>query len=455
MSNITIATSGSAFPIAPGNTTYYVSTTGSDSNNGLTVGTAFATIQHASNVIASQSWGPPGASGITFEPTIQLEDGTYNYINQGIVPNSQTQIEFPALIGNVGGRTTLQGNAVTPSNVVIDLTPVAFFFQSGGSGTGGGPDHATFKIQNLQLDIDALSIVSNGQATNVSLFNLIFNIVPGANQTQHILFNSGLFSGLFWDTITMQGGVSLPGDFDSWYTSATGGLGQGHNANVTLTVDFYATRYYVVATYSDLRADMPPNNFFHFTGPVPVEVDTYSIFSTAASDPTNFGSTPSTADETSLWFVDTFGQRLTEQIISGLPTTSLLFPTAWLLSKDSVGKGNYLTVNDGGVMKGIMLGGLVPNYQTPATGFSLTLGNNDLDVILDPAGVLATGTITMCPAPVDAQKVKIWTSQTVTALTMAANAGQSLANGAPTTIAAGKSITSIYKASNTKWYFGD
>lgn len=93
------------------------------------------------------------------------------------------------------------------------------------------------------------------------------------------------------------------------------------------------------------------------------------------------------------------------------------------------------------------------NYQTPATGFSITPANTDGHLILDPSGTLATGTVTMAAHPLDGQIINIRSSQTVTGFTLAANTGQSM-KGAPTTLTAGQELTVIYRAANTTWYAG-
>ncbi len=94
------------------NRTYYVNaSTGSDSNDGLTSGTAFATIAKAYSVIVSTL----DLAGYTV--TIQLADGTYT---------AGLTINVP---WTGGGSVTLQGNSSTPSNVVISLAngfPVIF-----------------------------------------------------------------------------------------------------------------------------------------------------------------------------------------------------------------------------------------------------------------------------------------------------------------------------------------
>lgn len=95
------------------------------------------------------------------------------------------------------------------------------------------------------------------------------------------------------------------------------------------------------------------------------------------------------------------------------------------------------------------------DYQTPATGFSITIGNQTSSLLLDPAGTLATGTITMPAAPINGQVVNINSTQTITALTVAANAGQSIKN-APTTLVisttGSQGYSYIYRTANTTWY---
>jgi hypothetical protein len=93
------------------NMTIYVSPTGSDTTgNGLTPGTAFATIQTAINVVyTNYDWNGHLC-------TIQLADGTYPFSTA-----NQYQAYFP---GNPFGMPqfglTLQGNPTFPQNVVLN-----------------------------------------------------------------------------------------------------------------------------------------------------------------------------------------------------------------------------------------------------------------------------------------------------------------------------------------------
>jgi hypothetical protein len=89
--------------------------------------------------------------------------------------------------------------------------------------------------------------------------------------------------------------------------------------------------------------------------------------------------------------------------------------------------------------------------QVPTTGFSITIANTVNSLILNPAGTLATGTVTMPATPQDGQTVTIASTQIVTALTVSANTGQTL-SGTITTIAANGFATWQYVLADTNWY---
>lgn len=90
------------------------------------------------------------------------------------------------------------------------------------------------------------------------------------------------------------------------------------------------------------------------------------------------------------------------------------------------------------------------SVQSPTTGFSITFQNNMATLILTPAGTLASGTITMPSAPADKQVVRFCSSQAITSLTVAANAGQSILN-APTSANPGVGFSWIYNLATTTW----
>ena len=91
------------------------------------------------------------------------------------------------------------------------------------------------------------------------------------------------------------------------------------------------------------------------------------------------------------------------------------------------------------------------SVQAPTTGFTITIANNISTLILNPAGTLATGTITMPATPIDGQEVQITSSQTITGLTVSPNTSQTISN-APTTLTAGIGYKFIYHLAGTNWY---
>ena len=91
------------------------------------------------------------------------------------------------------------------------------------------------------------------------------------------------------------------------------------------------------------------------------------------------------------------------------------------------------------------------DYQTPTTGFTYTFAAGTQVLVMNPAGTLATGTITMPASPADGMTIRFSSSQIITALTVSANTGQSIVS-AVTTLSAGGGAAYIYRLANTTWY---
>ncbi len=96
------------------------------------------------------------------------------------------------------------------------------------------------------------------------------------------------------------------------------------------------------------------------------------------------------------------------------------------------------------------------NLYTPGTGFNVTVPTPISEqqwMILQPAGTLAAGTITLplnTGVP-DGTEVLITTTQIITAFTLALN-GASAAFGAPTTLAANDFFRVRFYQSTNSWY---
>lgn len=93
------------------NRTYYVGTTGSDGNDGLSSGSAFLTLQAAVNAAAFVDFN-------TFTVTIQIADGTYagNTAINGTMVGQQFAAQF-----------VIQGNVSTPANVLFNYNTASGF----------------------------------------------------------------------------------------------------------------------------------------------------------------------------------------------------------------------------------------------------------------------------------------------------------------------------------------
>ena len=90
-------------------------------------------------------------------------------------------------------------------------------------------------------------------------------------------------------------------------------------------------------------------------------------------------------------------------------------------------------------------------FRAVSNGFSETFGASKEVMILNNAGTLAAGTVTMPASPLNGQVAHLTAAMTVTALTVSPNAGQSIV-GAPTTIGPALPVAFIYRSANTTWY---
>jgi hypothetical protein len=91
------------------------------------------------------------------------------------------------------------------------------------------------------------------------------------------------------------------------------------------------------------------------------------------------------------------------------------------------------------------------DYQVLTTAFSYTFAAGTQTLIINPAGTLATGTITMPPAPADGMVIWVTTTQQIVALTVNGNTGQTVVSKV-TSLAPNQAVAYLYRSSNTTWY---
>lgn len=95
------------------------------------------------------------------------------------------------------------------------------------------------------------------------------------------------------------------------------------------------------------------------------------------------------------------------------------------------------------------------SLQTGAT-ITYTVAAGISNVVLSHSGTITSAAITAPAAPIDGQRVKIGSDQTVTTFSFVANTGQTLSVTTPTVITASTTVSYgyefIYVASTAKWY---
>lgn len=90
-------------------------------------------------------------------------------------------------------------------------------------------------------------------------------------------------------------------------------------------------------------------------------------------------------------------------------------------------------------------------YQAPTTGFTIAMTVAQSAVSLNPAGTLATGTITLPPTATDGKMVSIWSSQTITALTLNTSNGATITNPVTTISGGAAAVSYLYSLSSNAW----
>lgn len=223
--------------------TYYVRTDGSDSNNGLanTSGGAFLTIQKAVNSVCSL------IDNSGFSVTIQIGDGTYN-----------ESVLLGPYVGN--GIVIVQGNSVTPANVVVNGGSTGPAFINGFSFSSSVVTPSLpWTIKNLKVTTSGggfagiesvggpltLSGINFGacNGAHLAVFQLAQVLVNGActisgNATLFVDCSANSYTNLSNQTITLSGTPAFSTDF---FRVANGAVIRA--ANVTFSGSATGTRF--------------------------------------------------------------------------------------------------------------------------------------------------------------------------------------------------------------------
>lgn len=120
---------------------------------------------------------------------------------------------------------------------------------------------------------------------------------------------------------------------------------------------------------------------------------------------------------------------LFQDVVNGYPTA----PSSYATAAQIAGVPGY--VNGGAVV----------------TAWTFTFANSQTSYFVQPAGTLATGTLTTAANPSDGQRECFLSTQTQTALTWSANTGQTI-NSAPTAGVANTPICITFAKASATWF---
>lgn len=143
--------------------TYYVATTGNDSNTGLAVGDPFLTIQRAIDVAAELDAGPHNI-------TIQLADGTYT-LTSNLIPKQPNGTGRVAILGNSGDQTlvVVSGGGTVGSGGLFDYI--------------GQVNNRKYRIQYLTVENFANDLCAiSGDQNSFQIDDCDFNAPMGAGR---------------------------------------------------------------------------------------------------------------------------------------------------------------------------------------------------------------------------------------------------------------------------------
>lgn len=191
--------SGGTRELLTANRIYYVSTTGSDSNNGLSSSEPFLTIAKALTVALNT------LDFVGFTVTIQLADGSY----------TGSSVTIGAGVGVISPSSlVIRGNSTTPANVKVTGTATTFAAQSA---------NAICTVLDMEISSSSGSCLAAAAGGQIYFGNVRFGTAPGGQIT-----------------VTEGGVVQAVGDYaiiagSSYHAQVAGGLFRNQGRAVTLS----------------------------------------------------------------------------------------------------------------------------------------------------------------------------------------------------------------------------
>lgn len=91
-------------------------------------------------------------------------------------------------------------------------------------------------------------------------------------------------------------------------------------------------------------------------------------------------------------------------------------------------------------------------YNAPLTGATITMAVSQSAVSLNPAGTIAALTIVLPPTTFDGKMVSIYTSQTISSLTLSTSNSATFVPAAVTTLTANSTVAYVYSLAGNVWH---
>jgi len=228
---------GGGRTILAADTTYYVRTDGNDANTGLTdsSGGAFLTIQKAVDVIAHT------VDTAGYQVTIQIKDGSYA---AGAILKPTVGSLIPII----------QGNAVTPANVHVNIVAASTSAFVCGRLQGSAPFNipgdkaAQWILKNFKITCTQISLWVNGVGNAIYHSGLDFGVATLA----HINSASGA-------TVYATGNYTISGTSSNHITASQGGRVHHATLTVTFTANMVVNQFILLSSGS--YAMMPAQTY--------------------------------------------------------------------------------------------------------------------------------------------------------------------------------------------------
>ena len=342
------------------------------------------------------------------------------------VTSSSHVITFPTTFVTTGLNEIAGANAVTGAVTFDQAGTFAFLLKTTDGGTSItitdlSRNYSTLRDPNLYWNDETVSTLLVGFGASQTMFETILAFEGGQDAVAAFgSYNSVAAGNLSIATINSP--MIDTGQLGGYSVSALRGNLQTSTLTVASSNDFLG--YVNAITYTGTGANQPPT--FE-------QVSAIGFYATGSNTTPGYN------------YVNGIGGNIALFTHQPGATGNLMVQAVGIENDQSVKFFGNVTRTAGFVDQGYQ-------YLSPTTGFWANIAPGKARFIMDPAGTLATGGITLPNVVTDGTIISIHSTQTITAFS--ANTLQSGTTIVPTvtTLASGTGIEYFYHATENKWY---